>query len=544
MTFSPAQDLSTSPTSTPASVTYAGPREVLINKPVVLRGTFDARRVARVSVVAEDKYPLRVILDPKTSSWQVKLDQGFQMAGGRWMRLKGMDATGKVIDNRVFSVAVSTDPMTVGQDLTLKILRDTLFKAQPFDSAKLTAQQKVVVKAGQTFVVNRYGIVDNHLKLELAQPIVPLGTFGFFFHEHVQLSKGSQVLRFDIDDVSTTNVTAQALITTTTALKLKPIDAADLATSQKVEVSQGQTFAITGYACTQGHFRMTLAEPIAGFGDRGFIYRDYVQIKRGDKVISYESDAITVTALKPTVVKKRPVDASALQEKEKFAIPAGRFYGVDSYGLEGGHIRVALTEELPNFGNSGFLFPDHVQMRRGGKVFNPFPPQVELSVPYFTQRDNPRLSWATCNVTSIAMIFYFYGLRSKDGRQLEDELLQWCLNKAGAGSQTDHNVLQELIRAYGYPSSFSTKRKWAQVKDELINRRPVVLAGDFTATGHIITAIGYTSQGFIVNDPWGNALSGYANMDGRKILYPYGYMDRVAGPDGNVWAHFIGRKTT
>ncbi len=543
MTFSTAQDLSTSPTAAAAAITFAGPREVLINQPVALRGSFDARRVARVSVIAEDKYPLTVVLDPKTSSWQVKLDKGFQMAGGRWMRLKGMDATGKVVENRVFSVAVSTDPMTVGQDLTLKILHDTMFKALPVDAAQLAASQKVLVKAGQSFVVNRYGFVDNHLKLELAQAIAPLGTFGFFFNDHVQLSKGSQVLRFNIDDVPTTDVVAQALITATTSLKLQPMDAADLAANQKVDLAQGQTLDIIGYACTQGHFRVTLAQAIPGFGDRGFIYRDYVQIKRGDKVISYESDALTVTALKPTVIKKRPIDTATLQEKEKFSIPAGRFYGVDSYGLEGGHIRVALTEELPDFGNTGFLFPDHVQMRRGGKVFNPFPPQVELSVPYFTQRDNPRYAGATCNVTSIAMVFYYYGLRSKDGRQLEDELLQWCLNKGGAGSQTDHNVLQQLIHAYGYPSSFSTKRKWAEIKDELINRRPVVLAGDFTASGHIVCLIGYTSQGFIVNDPWGNALTGYTSMDGRKLLYPYSYIDRVCGPDNTVWAHFIGRKS-
>jgi hypothetical protein len=542
MTYSQTQDFSTSSSSAPAAVTYSGPREVLMNQPVVLRGGFNARRVTKVTVVAEDKYPLTVAMDAQAGGWQIKLDKGFQMAGGRWMRLKGLDASGKVVDSRVFTVAVSTDPMTVGQDLVLKVLRDTMFKAMPMDSTQLKDGQKVMVKAGQTLPVGRYGFVDNHIKVELGQEIAPLGNFGFFFHEHVQLSKGSQVLRFSIDEVPTTAVTAQALITATTALKLRPVDAGDLPDKEKVALSQGQTLEIIGYACTQGHFRVTLAQAIPGFGDRGFIYRDYVQVKRGNKIIPYESDALTVTALKPTQVKKRPVDAASLKEAEKFAIPAGRFYGVDSYGLEGGHIRVALTEELPNFGNTGFLFPEHVQMRRGGKVFNPFPPQVELSVPYFSQRDNPRFSWATCNVTSIAMIFYFYGLRSKDGRQLEDELFQWCLNKAGAGSQTDHNILQQLIRAYGYPSSFSTKRKWAEVKDELINRRPVVLAGDFTATGHIITLIGYTSQGFIVNDPWGDALTAYRNMDGRKLLYPYNYMDRVAGPDGNVWAHFIGRK--
>jgi uncharacterized protein YvpB len=180
-------------------------------------------------------------------------------------------------------------------------------------------------------------------------------------------------------------------------------------------------------------------------------------------------------------------------------------------------------------------------MKRGGKSFNPVPPQVELSVPYFSQRDNPRYSWSTCNVTSIAMAFYYYGVRARNGGQLEDELLQWCINKAGEGSQTDHNILSQLIKAYGFQTSFSTTRQWVEVKSELINRRPVILGGDFTASGHIVCLIGFTSQGYIVNDPWGDALTGYTDTEGRKLIYPYSYMDRVAGPDGKVWAHFISR---
>ncbi|WRH68869.1 MAG: C39 family peptidase [Planktothrix sp. GU0601_MAG3] len=106
-------------------------------------------------------------------------------------------------------------------------------------------------------------------------------------------------------------------------------------------------------------------------------------------------------------------------------------------------------------------------------------------------------------------------------------------------SQTDHSVLSALIRAYGFKSSFSTTRYWSDLKNELINRRPVVIGVDTTPSGHIITVIGYNSQGYIVNDPWGDAYTGYSNTEGRRIIYSYGYMDQVAGPDGSVWAHFI-----
>lgn len=535
-----------SPTSTPAvasappALTYSGPREVLINQAVILKGTYDPLRIAKVSLAAEDKYPLEVTVDAQKRTWQVNLNQGFKAAGSRWLKLKGTDSAGKLVDDEVIYLTVSTDPMTVGQSLTLKVLRDTLFKLRAVDSARLNAQQKVAVKAGQTFTVSRYGSVDGHLKVVLDPPIAPIGEFGYFFEEHVQLSKGAQVFKFNISDVPNTPLSAQGLITQTTLIKAQPADSASLAANQKVELLQGQTLQITGYAAIKGHFRVSLAAPIQGFGQTGYIYWEHIQIKHNNKVVSFDPDALTVTVLKTTVFKKRPVDAASLQAAEKFTLAAGSIYGVAGYAIADGHIKATLTEELPQFGNTGYLFPDFIQLKRGTKPFNPMPPQVELNVPYFSQRDNPRYSWATCNVTSIAMIFYYYGRRSQGG-QLEDELLQWCLSRYGEGSQTDNAVLSEMIKAYGFKTSFSTTRNWSAVKDELINGRPVVMGGDFTATGHIVCVVGYTPQGFIVNDPWGDALSGYYDTEGRKLLYPYGYMDRVAGPDGNVWAHFIAR---
>lgn len=543
MTETLPQDLPYLPAAALPAVTYDGPREVLINQPVVLKGSFDPRQVTKISLVAEDKYTLNVIADPKASTWQAPLDRGFQAAGSRWLRLKGLDSAGKIIANQVIYLVVSTDPLTVGQALTLTILEDTLFKVSSVDSAKLSDREKVLVKAGQTFTVTRYGFMDAHLKVELSPPISPIGNFGYFYEDFVQLKKGTQILRFEIEDVPTTPLSAQLLVTTSTLIKTKPADSSSLPANQKVNLLQGQTFQILGYACVAGHFRVTLTQPIPGFGNVGFIFWQHIQIKRSNKVVMFEQDALTVTALRATLFKKRPVDSAGLKESEKYSFASGSFYGVSSYALEAGHIKVALTEELPQFGNTGYVFPNFIQMKRGGKGFNPYPPQVELNVPYFSQRDNPRFNWSTCNVTSIAMVFYYYGVRARGGGQLEDELLQWCLNKAGEGSQTLHTVLTQLIQAYGFKTSFSTTRQWSEVKTELIDRRPVVLGGDFTATGHIVCLIGYNSQGYIVNDPWGNALTGYADTEGRKLLYPYSYIDRVAGPDGKVWAHFITKKS-
>ncbi len=519
---------------------YSGPKEVLVNKPVTLKGSYDAKRITKISLMAEDKFALDVTMSNGT--WRVAMPRGFTAPGVRWLRLKGFDNAGSLIENRVFYITVSTDPLTVGQAIVLKTLRDTFFKVSPTDSSKLSDQQKVLVKAGETLTVNRYGFIDGHLKLELGQSISPVGNFGYFYEEHVQLSKGTQILRFAIEDVPDIPLTAQLLITDTTWLKASPADSSTLAANQKTEVLHGQVFQITGYACTRGHFRVTLKDPIEGFGNRGFVYWRCAQIKRNGKEVAYDSSSLTVTALRDTLFKKRPVDSSQLQADERSAFAQNAFYGVSSYQIQGGHIKVSLSEELPGFGNTGYVFPDFVQMKRGSQSVNPIPTTVELNVPYFSQRDNPRFYWSTCNVTSIAMILSFYGARSRTGGQLEDELLQWCLNKSGEGAQTNHNTLTELIQAYGYDSSFSTKYSWRDVKEELINGRPVVLCGYFTHGGHIVAVIGFTPDGFIVNDPWGDALTGYSYTEGRKLLYPYDYCDRMCGPDGQVWAHFIAKR--
>ncbi|WP_017717655.1 C39 family peptidase [Kamptonema formosum] len=518
---------------------FNGPTEVLAKQPTTLTGTFDPLRVASVELVAEDKYPLAVTLNRSQGTWQVKLSQGFQEPGARWLRLKGKDSTGLVVSSQLVNITVSKNATTVGKSLTLKTLKDTFFKVAPVDSSSLNSQQKVLVKAGKTFGVSQYGLAEGHLKITLSSPLEPVGNFGYFYEPYVQLSKGNQILKFDIDDVPDTHVSAQMLVTEATSLKAAPVDSSELAKNQKYDLTLGQVYAISGYASIKGHYRVTLTQSIPGFGNVGYVYWRHVKIKKFDRVVTYDPNALTATVLQPTVLKKKPVDASQLSNTEKIALPVGRVYGVASYTLEEGHIKVSLTEQLQQFGNTGYLYPSHIQMRRGGTTFDPFPNQVELNVPYFSQRDNPRFYWSTCNVTSIAMAFYYYGIRSNSGGQLEDELLEWCVSQYGEGSQTDHTVLSELIRAYGFKTSFSANRTWSEVKNELNNGRPFVLAGDFTASGHVICGVGHTSEGLIVNDPWGDALTGYSDTEGGKLLYPYGYLNQVAGPDGNIWAHFI-----
>ncbi|MBP0002083.1 MAG: C39 family peptidase [Cyanobacteria bacterium SID2] len=521
---------------------YTGPTEVLLNQPTTLTGRFDPENVATVSVVAEDRFALPVTLNRGDGTWGVRLDRGFREAGLRWLRLKGSDRNGATIDSQILYITVSTDPLTVGDELTVRTLRETVFKVAPIDSDRLAFDQQITLREGTTLEVRNYGYVDGHLQVRLKTSLTPIGEFGYFYEPHVQLRKGDRILVFQVANIPEQPIAGQLLVTETTHMKISTDSAASLPASQKVRLLHGQTFGVLGYASIAGHFRVTLAESIPGFGNVGYIFARHVELLRQGQSVPYDSQALTVTILQKTVLKRRLVPSSRLSSNDKTTLPVGRVYGVSSYATEDNHIKVSLTEEIPGYGNTGYLFAEHVWVRQGGTTIDLFPKlpdRKELGVPYFSQRDNPSYSWATCNTTAIAMVLYYYGLRPSYSSQLEEELFQWIVQRYGVGAQTNHAVLSEMIRAYGYRTVFSTKRRWREIDKEIAEGRPVILPGYFTATGHIVTVIGYTPSGLIVNDPWGNSLTGYTNTYGGKLLYPNNFLVEKAGTDGNVWAHFI-----
>jgi len=544
----------------PDSLTYSGPTQLALNAKTVLGGSYDPNKITRVTFVAEDLYPLPIGLDTAKREWGVELIEGFNTPGNRWFRLKGMGADGKIVQQKIVKITVSRaasgtsspaapddDDTTTSGQLRLKILQNTFFKASPSDSGSLNAAQKIMVRAGQTFNVKRYGFVDGHIKAELGQEIAPVGNFGYCYAKHVVLKKGQQVLYFDISDVPNMMPgTGEMLVVQNTLLKAELEDSANLGPNEKVQLTQGQTFATLGYACVGGHFRVSFLKEIPGFGTSGYVYWQHIKLKKDGKLIDYNPDAVTVKLKQSAWIKKRPVSDGELSAKEKKQLQADAVYGVVKYTPAKDHVKLSLTENLLGFGNTGYIHKNFVQLQRGGKPFPLTPSKIELNVPYFSQRDNPRVSWATCNVTSIAMVMHYHGIRSKSGGQLEDELLQWCYNNySGVSSpQTDNGILVELVQAYGFDGEFTTTRSWAQVKNELNNGRPVVVGGLFTHSGHIVCIIGYTPKGYIVNDPWGDATTGYGNTEGNRVFYPNGYMSKMCCPegDGNIWAHFIKKK--
>lgn len=166
---------------------------------------------------------------------------------------------------------------------------------------------------------------------------------------------------------------------------------------------------------------------------------------------------------------------------------------------------------------------------------------VKLKVPYFSQLNNLRDPYRTCNVTSIAMCLAYWGKKSKSPGiiQLEDELDEYMesadLNRY---SPTD---LAKVVSAYGCKDDFTDRGNIALLQKALAAGTPCVIHGYFTNAGHIVTVTGCDNDGLWVHDPYGEWFrKGYnTSANGAYLHYSYPMIERLCMDDGFLWLHRI-----
>lgn len=168
---------------------------------------------------------------------------------------------------------------------------------------------------------------------------------------------------------------------------------------------------------------------------------------------------------------------------------------------------------------------------------------LQLQVPYLSQQDNLIYPAGTCNTTSEAMCWAFFGepLYRSDGEQLEDYITNYCLENGLSRHSPGDLVI--VAQKHGYRPRFDSHATWDQVKAWLDSGKPCIVHGMFTGSGHIIVIVGYNNEGLIVHDPWGEWYqSGYdTSVSGKALTYSYGMMNELCGPDANdeLWIHFF-----
>lgn len=173
-----------------------------------------------------------------------------------------------------------------------------------------------------------------------------------------------------------------------------------------------------------------------------------------------------------------------------------------------------------------------------------------LDVPYFSQRDNLRDWWRTCNITSAAMILSAYGIVGDGSHlQLEDQLYDYAAKeRLVIGSPQDLKRIFEWKP--GVHDDFTLDNSmWIQrVKENIDAGIPMMIHTQFTVAGHIIDIVGYENNHLVCHDPWGKfsgsqGIFQYSSIEsGKFVRYPYGMMDEYCNIAGTVWRHNVTRK--
>lgn len=158
--------------------------------------------------------------------------------------------------------------------------------------------------------------------------------------------------------------------------------------------------------------------------------------------------------------------------------------------------------------------------------------EVGLQVPYYFQLNNRYEPYATCGITSAAMLLGSHGINVTP-----DQLYRRFGKKKGQSP----GGLASIYRAYGLFATSTYNASREDIKYHLDNGRPVVVHGWMSRPGHIFVITGYNSKGWLVNDPNGQWRGCYkcgfrTNLSGKQITYSYNSMyGQVIGFDGNIW---------
>jgi len=166
--------------------------------------------------------------------------------------------------------------------------------------------------------------------------------------------------------------------------------------------------------------------------------------------------------------------------------------------------------------------------------------------PWFSQLDNKRNPYGSCNVTSVAMCLYYFGIRGNKDGQLEDQAYKRMADKGW--DHGDPYRMRDLVESYGCEDRFVQNGTLQQIRDAIDKGLPCIVHGFFTRVGHIVAIKGYDDRGFIVNDPYGEYFAnGYdTQATGESLRYSIGLISRLCSPEStgqpqDIWLHTLSR---
>ena len=233
----------------------------------------------------------------------------------------------------------------------------------------------------------------------------------------------------------------------------------------------------------------------------------------------------SILAKQNTWLKRKPIGSDELTAEQKLYVPkdsAWQWTELRTYAGEL-HQRVFLTTEPDS---EWWIYSDH------WKIINDAEPtpvkqpnkEINLPVPYYSQRDNYKDPMRTCYSSSCAMMLS--GL-DPEAIAIDDEYIKVVYSY---GDTTEASSQIKALKDFGIVASFVQTGSWSDIESLLsknitptagLNKGPVTAP---TGGGHWICCKGITAdrKSIIVHDPFGDLdlVEGiYISTNGKDKLY-------------------------
>jgi hypothetical protein len=193
----------------------------------------------KVLVPNGSEFDLEYYIDVGKNHWQVTL-------------LNPLPGTQTNLALRTTTWFVYTPDVALTTNVSLTVVSDTLFKAEPKLSTQLTADQKVFVKNGTRYrLLGSKPAAGDHLEIELADATLgPNDEKKWFAY---------------LPDIKVDGKRQTLQVTGDTIFKAKPVQSSQLSDSEKVLVKKGTIFLLSSYANPEtNHVKVALEGAFLG----------------------------------------------------------------------------------------------------------------------------------------------------------------------------------------------------------------------------------------------------------------------------------------
>jgi len=218
--------------------------------------------------------------------------------------------------------------------------------------------------------------------------------------------------------------------------------------------------------------------------------------------------------LRSTIAKQSTAMAKTLAPQFKTELKPGNYDILQWDYTANGHKKVTFSQKIAGY-QTWVLWGDDVECDGEDK-------QVNLKVPYYSQRDNKEQWWRTCSTSSHAMVLNFIKPGSVTS---DDDYFQKQVNPYG--DSTDWTIHTNAFKRYGIDSVYRQNLDFIDLEQSLEFGFPVIIGvlhhGSVAAPsggGHIIVIVGMDkAKGvFYSNDPWGAGFT-YSDTNGNNVEY-------------------------